>query len=399
MAASASTPSFRKDEGMSGSPNDTEQKCWSAATRFGFRFAFAYLILYNFPFPLNVPGAHSASSWYELVLHEAVPWVGAHVLRLKTPITNFSGASGDKIYDYVLALCFLVIALAISVVWSFVDRKRSNYELMYACLRVYIRFALGTALVVYGSLKLFPSQFPPPAFFTLSEPFGQASPMGLLWTFMGVSRPYSILAGAAEFVSGVLLFVPWTEDLGAILGAAVMSNVVALNFCYDVPVKLRSLHLLLMCLFVGWSGVMRVLTLVLKRAQPTSAVSVFTQESWRKGFLAIQVILGLVLAGTILNSAHRQTAKAKNSMATLPFAGFWTVDELKVDGDTSKNPMAEVPQWTEFVLDSPYLVLLQGDGGFRQLYHWTTDVDSKSLTLSRADNGADVGLRRCPKPV
>jgi hypothetical protein len=115
--------------------------------------------------------------------------------------------------------------------------------------------------------------------------------------------------------------------------------------------------------------------------------------------LAIQVILGLVLAGTILNSAHRQTAKAKNSMATLPFAGFWTVDELKVDGDTSKNPMAEVPQWTEFVLDSPYLVLLQGDGGFRQLYHWTTDVDSKSLTLSRADNGADVGLRRCPKPV
>jgi uncharacterized membrane protein YphA (DoxX/SURF4 family) len=111
------------------------------------------------------------------------------------------------------------------VVWSFVDRKRSNYELMYAWFRVYIRFALGTVLVRYGSMKLFPSQFPSPAFFTLSEPFGQASPMGLLWTFMGASRPYSIFAGAAEFVSGALLFVPWTEALGALLGAAVMSRV------------------------------------------------------------------------------------------------------------------------------------------------------------------------------
>jgi hypothetical protein len=379
---------------MSGSPNDTAQNCWSAATRFGFRFAFVYLILYKFPFPLYyLPGASRALSWYELVLHKAVPWVGAHVLRLKTPITNFSGASGDTLYDYVLVLCFLVIALALSVVWSFVDRKRSNYEVMYAWLRVYVRFALGTTLIGYGSAKLFPSQFSSPAFFTLTETFGQASPMGLLWTFMGISRPYTIFAGTAEFVSGVLLFVPWTEALGAILGAAVMSNVVALNFCYDVPVKLYSLHLLLMCLFVGWSGIMSFLSLlVLKRAQPTTDVSVFARHSWQKGFLAIQVVLGIVIAGTSLSNVHRQAAREQNSMATLPFAGFWTVDELKVDGETSKNPSSEVPRWTQFILDSPYVVMLQGDCGFRQLYRWTTDVDSKSLTLSRADNGADVVL-------
>jgi len=379
---------------VSGSPNGTAQNCWSAATRFGFRFAFVYFTLYNLRFPLYcVPGTYRVLNSYEQVLHEAVPWVGAHILRLNMPITNSSNGSGDKLYDYVLVLCFLVIALAASVVWSFVDRKRSNYELMYAWLRVYIRFALGTVLVRYGSTKLFPSQFPSPAFFTLSEPFGQASPMGLLWTFMGASRPYSIFAGAAEFVSGALLFVPWTEALGALLGAAVMSNVIALNFCYDVPAKLYSLHLLLMCLFVGWSGIIRVLSLlVLKHAQPVTDVPVFARHSWQKGFLATQIVLGIVIAGTNLNSVHRQTAKAQNSMATLPFGGFWTVDELKVDGDTSKNPTAEVPRWTQFVLDSPYMVLLQGNGGFRQLYHWTADVDNKSLILSRAGNGADVVL-------
>src|SRR5277367_605936 len=377
---------------MSGSPNDTAQNCWSAATRFGFRFAFVYLILYKFPFPLYyLPGASRALSWYELVLHKAVPWVGAHVLRLKTPITNFSGASGDTLYDYVLVLCFLVIALALSVVWSFVDRKRSNYEVMYAWLRVYVRFALGTTLIGYGSAKLFPSQFSSPAFFTLTETFGQASPMGLLWTFMGISRPYTIFAGTAEFVSGVLLFEPWTEALGAILGAAVLSNVVALNFCYDVPVKLYSLHLLLMCFFVGWSGIINVLKLLLlNRAEPATDVPVFTRPSWQKGFLAIQVILGFILAGTSLNNVHKQTSKAQDSIAALPFGGFWTVDKFNVDGDASNNSALEVPRWTQFILDSPYTVLLQGDGGFRRLYHWTTDPDKKSVTLSGADNGSDV---------
>lgn len=77
-------------------------------------------------------------------------------------------------------------------------------------------------------------------------------------------------------------------------------------------------------------------------------------------------------------------------MNALPFAGFWTVDEFKTDGAASTKPTSEVPQWTQFILDSPYVVLLQGNGGFRQLYQWTTDVDKKSLNLLRADNGADV---------
>jgi hypothetical protein len=379
---------------MGGSPTDVAQKYWSAASRFGFRFAFVYLILYNFPFPLYyVPGAYRVVGSYEPALHKAVPWVGAHVLHLQTPITNFSYGSGDKTYDYVRVLCFLVSALAVCAVWSFADRKRANYDLLYAWLRVYVRFALGVALVGYGSAKLFPSQFSPPAFVRLTEPFGQASPMGLLWTFMGASRPYSILAGAAEFVSGVLLFVPWTESLGAILGAAVMSNVVALNFCYDVAVKQYSLHLLAMCLFLGWPGITRALKLlVLSRAQLPTDTPAFAQHSWQKGFLAIQVVLGLILAATSLNSVHKQTEDARNSMAMQPCWGFWTVSEFRVDGDMAVNSASEVPRWTQFVLDSPYVVLLQGNGGFRQLYHWTTDADKKSLTLSRADNGTNVIL-------
>ncbi len=44
---------------------------------------------------------------------------------------------------------------------------------------------------------------------------------------------------------GVLLLFRHTTTLGALVAAGVMSNVVMLNFGYDIPVKLFSTHLLL----------------------------------------------------------------------------------------------------------------------------------------------------------
>jgi hypothetical protein len=379
---------------MGGSPNDNLQKRWSAAARLGFRFAFVYLILYNFPFPLYyVPGAYRVLNWYGPVLHTTVPWVGSHLLRLKTPITNFSYGSGDKTYDYVRVLCFLVSALVVAALWSLLDRRRSNYELIYAWLRVYIRFALGAALVGYGSMKLFPSQFSSPAFARLTEPFGQASPMGLLWTFMGASRPYCVIAGAAEFVSGLLLFVPWTGALGAILGAAVMANVVALNFCYDVAVKQYSLHLLAMCLFLGWSGITRALNLLVRnQAQVVTEIPLFARPSLQRGFLAAQVVLGIILAATSLKDVHQQTERDQNILATLPYGGFWRVDEFKVDDDVSKKVVPAVPRWTEFVMDSPFTVLIQGEGEFRLVSRWAIDPDKKTLILGQTDSGPEATL-------
>src|SRR4029079_8818976 len=80
----------------------------------------------------------------------------------------------------------------------------------------------------------------------LLEPYGESSPMGLLWTFMGYSLPYNGFTVAAGVVRVFLLFLRRTTTLGALIVSAVMVNVVMLNFCYDVPVKLFSSHLLVM---------------------------------------------------------------------------------------------------------------------------------------------------------
>jgi hypothetical protein len=74
--------------------------------------------------------------------------------------------------------------------------------------------------------------------------------MGALWSFMSASRPYAIFADAVEVTAGALLLFRRTTTLGAMVAAAAMTNVVALNYCYDVPVKLYSTNILLMAVFL-----------------------------------------------------------------------------------------------------------------------------------------------------
>ena len=212
------------------------------------------------PFPLNaVPNVEFVDRAYNNLWNLVVPWVGAHILHLNYEITVLPhGGSGDTTWNYVQVLCIFALAMIAAIGWSLLDRKHRNYNRMQDWLRVYVRFALGVAMISYGSSKVIQSQFPPPSLDRLLQPFGDASPMGLLWTFMGASQSYNLFAGLGEMLGGVLLFARRTTLLGSLVSIAVMSHIAMLNFSYDVPVKLYSLHLLAMAIFLvvpdarGW---------------------------------------------------------------------------------------------------------------------------------------------------
>ena len=158
--------------------------------------------------------------------------------------------SGDTTWDYVQLFCLLVLSVAATGVWSLLDRKRLNYDRLHLVLRTIVRFWLAYNMIVYGTAKIIPVQMPSPTLERLLEPFGDASPMGLLWTFMGASAGYTMFTRAAELLGGLLLIARRTTLLGALVCCGVMANVVMLNFCYDVPVKLASSHLLVMAIFL-----------------------------------------------------------------------------------------------------------------------------------------------------
>src|SRR5262249_21326568 len=146
--------------------------------------------------------------------------------------------------------CFLLLAAAGTLLWSLLDRKRPQYRRLHEWLRVYVRFYVATTLITYGVVKVIKSQFPYPDGDRLLVPYGESSPMRLLWTFMGASEGYNWFTGAGEMLGGLLLCTRRATLLGALVSCGVMLHVAALNFCYDVPVKLFSTHLVLMSVFL-----------------------------------------------------------------------------------------------------------------------------------------------------
>jgi uncharacterized membrane protein YphA (DoxX/SURF4 family) len=187
----------------------------------------------------------------ELVWRTICPWVAVHVFHLSGPATQYHPTgSSDTTLDYIRVFCYATVAALVAVIWSMLDRSERRDQILYPWLLLIVRFYLAAVLLFYGATKVYDLQFPAPDFARLSETFGEASPMGFLWAFMGASPIYQMFSGWAELVPGVLLLFRRTTTAGALLAVAVMGNVVALNFCYDVPVKLFSSHLLLMALFL-----------------------------------------------------------------------------------------------------------------------------------------------------
>jgi uncharacterized membrane protein YphA (DoxX/SURF4 family) len=239
----------------------------------------------------NLPGSEWLLQPWTWLLQAVCPWVAIHVFHLTGQRTTyFLTGSGDTTLAWIENLLFVVVALVGAIVWSVADRRRPDYRAAHAWLRLLVRYTLAFTLFSYGFAKVAPLQFQPPRFPKLAQPYGEFSPMGVLWNFMGSSLPYTMLAGCAEVLGGLLLLFRRTTTLGALVSFCALANVVALNFCYDVPVKLYSTNLLMMCVFLLAPDLRRLVdVLVRNRASaPAGEMAVkFERRAWRNAALAV----------------------------------------------------------------------------------------------------------------
>jgi hypothetical protein len=336
---------------------DAPGDLWSATRKVAFRFAFAYFVVYLLPFPLDALPSTSTESagWTDAPWHVLVPWVGAHILHLATPITIFEAGSGDTTYNYVQLLCFVAISLITTVAWSLLDARRPNYAKLSKWLRVYVRFALATTMIAYGSMKVIKAQFPSPDLYTLAEQYGQSSPMGLLWNFMGFSLPYNIFTGCAEMGAGLLLAFRRTTTLGALLAVSVLANIVMLNFSYDVPVKLYSLHLLAMAIFILLPEARKLIDLfVFNRARSLNPeVPLFTRP--RLDFAARMLGAVFVAASAVLwlSSSVEGRKTYGDTAPKPPLYGLYEVATFVRNGDTIPPLLTDTFRWRRVVVVYP----------------------------------------------
>jgi len=275
---------------------------WSLARRFAFRAGCLYVILFALPFPLGA----GLGSPLSALLEAPLPWFARVAFGIGELSLRPSG-SGDRLADWVARAFGLTLAIAGAVIWSAISRRALHHRTALAGMRIYVRYFVGWTMLLYGFAKLFPpTQFPPPWGDSLVAARGDFSPMGLLWAFMGFSPAYVAFTGVAEVIGGALLLHRRTTTLGAIVVAAVMANVVALNFCYDVPVKIHSVHYLALAMFLAAPDTRRLFD-VFVRGRATEAVAVAPRGR------ATRIVKGLVIASmalSILPSWQAQPAPA-----------------------------------------------------------------------------------------
>jgi uncharacterized membrane protein YphA (DoxX/SURF4 family) len=325
---------------------------WGLARRITFRFACCYLVLYNLPVlisELPIPGISSLISGYFELWDVAVLWSGKRVLHLGRAIQVLRGktGSGDTTYDYVQLLCFAAVAAVAALAWTLAARRAREHRRAHEWLRIYLRYSLGAIVLGYGMSKVIKTQFPFPASDRLMEPLGEGSPMGLLWTFMGFSTPYTVFAGAMEVLGGVLLFFRRTTTLGALVVIAVMSNVVLLNFSYDVPVKLFSLHLLAMALFLVLPDFRRLANVLVwnRPAEPASLAPPWSARWVRiAARVASLLFLGFLLYGNSMQGLHFLKTYGPGAKKP-PIYGIYEVEEFIRDGRTVPPLLTEASRW------------------------------------------------------
>ena len=361
--------------------NEQPQRRWHPFTRTAFRFAFVYLLLFNLPFPLSAfPYVDKAAELYNSIWNWLVPRLGRAVFDKE--ISSVFNGSGDRTFDYLFVACLLLIALVITVIWTFFDRKRLSYPTLHRWLNLYVRFSLGTTMIGYGAFKVISSQFPPPTLDRLMQPLGESSPMGLLWTFMGASEPYTMFVGFAEMIAGVLLFPRKTSTLGALMSIGVLSNVVALNFSYDVPVKLYSSHLLAMAIFVLLPDAHRVANFFILN-RPTESVRVeplFRRPAWHSAALVFASLFVIAVVGTSLYQSYDQRQRIVTQRS--PLYGVWEVEEFNV----GQTPATSAQRWRRIIFDSTYRVGVQTATDLHERFGLQLDQEKRTLTLRKRED-------------
>jgi len=373
-------------ETSASAPEDTSS--WSLATRIAFRFLFSYFILYVYPRSVGSLGAYvKYSNPLRDMWHVVVPWVGANVLHVAGPFTEVANGSGDQIYDYVLLFCIAVVAAVSAIIWSLVDKKRTNYRVLYQWLRILVRMVVAVAMISYGLNKLFRMQFAEISYGRLVDTYGRTSPMGLLWAFMGASHAYSFFGGVGEMLGGLLLIVPEFTVIGSLITLAVMSNVLMLNLCYDVPRKIYSIHLILMCLFLLLPDMRRLLDLFVfnRKVQLTPPVPLFNDKLMNKGVLLLQVGIGIGAIFVCGAQAYKDAVKNETYLPP-PIRGIWSVEEFTVDSIEHPPLTTDTQRWQRVILDDPQILTIQPMDGSQQQYYMELDAGKKTISIWKFDD-------------
>ena len=371
--------------------------------RIGFRFVLVYIVLFLLSRALvNVlgletrygiaPGGKVVLRAIDAFWIAVVSWFGRHALHL----AKLRGSGGDLQFGYVEVLCFLAISAVVALVWGSLDRNPTRNATLRQWLRVVVRYALAFEMLIYGMDKVVPyAQFSEPPIERLVMPLGSLSRYAVFWSSMGTSPIYAAFAGATEVMAGLLLLLRPSALAGPLLAAAALANVIALNMGFDIPVKIFSIHLLLLAIFLLAPDAARLVNvLLLDRPGPPHAAPPKTGARWRPVRLSLKAAVIVYIVGTSL-----QMCLGIQSMRLVrsPLYGIYDVVEFTQNGALRPPLTTDAMRWRRVIFDGDKAIAIQRmDDSMQQLLA-DYDAAKGSLTIKDRAGKTAAGVLGCTR--
>ncbi|MEJ0031971.1 MAG: hypothetical protein WDO15_17030 [Bacteroidota bacterium] len=197
----------------------------------------------------TVPGLTQLHRFLWPLWRGFVTFFNDNFLHIRETLVEPNGST-DTSFSWASQFTILIVGVIGAIVWSALDRKRPNYIIGEYWLRVSIRYFIAYFALYYGIIKLFGLQMPLPSLSQLSTPLGDFSQTRIAWLSIGASPSYQFFSGVLETGAGLFLLFRRTQTMGLILSIAVFANIVAINFGYDAPVKIMSMHFFLLSVYL-----------------------------------------------------------------------------------------------------------------------------------------------------
>jgi hypothetical protein len=366
---------------------------WPLPQKIAFRFIFIYFILYMAPWQwvYLIPGAETLSGWFDTMENAVIQAANKNLFHGYQTLVSPNG-SGDTSYNFTQVWLYLVLAAIACGVWSLVDRKRLQYNRLAYWLRLLVRYFLIINCFGYGIIKLFALQMPFPNQSQLATPLGDLLPMRLSWMFMGYSAKYQAFSGAMEVLAGLLLLFRRSATAGTLLAAGVFCNVMVMNLCYDIPVKLFSTHLFLMCLLLLAFEYRRILNLLLNKALvPGNLFLVSFSKKWmRISRIVVKCLFILAVVVLPFISSQKRYRQLHNTEAIKPIRpGMYDVAVFARGRDTLAPLITDTVRWQNVIFEKGGSGSVKtSDTIFRQWYKrgyfvYSTDTAQQEMIFKK----------------
>ncbi len=314
-------------------------------------------------------------AWGAPIFEAISAYIAVQILGFSTTLSYQLSSDSTGLYIHLLFVA--ILAIHIALIWQYFSTTQWDDKVPRYWFRTGVAHFLSLHLLAYGASKIFKVQFFLPEPNTLYTPLGQLSKDLLFWSSMGSAYGYTLFSGLVEIIPALLLLHRKTRLLGALVAFGVMTNVVAINFGFDISVKIFSCFLLYLSGLLLSPAVLKSYRFFI--LEQSTQLSFWRPQLAKTWYIPIKLIVILILLGNAL-IPYIQTGNFNDDLATRPLLhGAYEVEDFVWDGEERPVNLEDPLRWRRiFVHRRGYLIVQNMQD---QFYDFALKVDWDKQTL------------------